>query len=57
MSSNEWEQGLAYVKKLREDLHTDDEIRQIMLEVGWEEEQIEQLVTLTARDPTTCPRG
>ncbi len=45
MSSNEWEQGLAYVKKLREDLHTDDEIRQIMLEVGWEEEQIEQLVT------------
>ncbi len=52
MSSNEWVKGLAYVKKLREDLHTDDEIRQIMLEVGWEEEQIEQLVTRPPHGPS-----
>jgi len=44
MSGNEWEQGRAYVRRLREELHTDDEIRQTMLEGGWEEEQIEELL-------------
>ncbi len=41
MSSNEWEQARIYVKRLREKGHTDDEIRQIMIEGGWEEDEVE----------------
>ncbi len=45
MSSNEWEQARAQVKKMREDGHTDDQIREMALERGWTQEQVEKILS------------
>jgi hypothetical protein len=41
MSSDEWGQARGYVKRLREKGHTDEDIRQMMLEDDWEEDELE----------------
>ncbi len=43
-SGNEWEQARAYVRMLREKGHADEDIRQMALERGWTEEQVEELL-------------
>ncbi len=44
MSGNEWSQARAYVRMLREKGHADEDIRQMALERGWTEEQVEKLL-------------
>ncbi len=58
MSSNEWEQARAQVKKMREDGHTDDQIREMALERGWTQEQVEKILSrevLQAPPPPSSP--
>ena len=55
MSSSKWEQGRAYVEQLRGEGRTDEEIRQVMLESGWEEEQLDDLFAVGAPSPSAEP--
>ncbi len=56
MAGDEWEQARAYVRMLRENGHTDEDIRQMALERGWTQEQVEQLLPGRAlRDPPRPP--
>ncbi len=57
MSGNEWEQGLAYVKKLRLEGHTDEDIRLIMLAGGWLARQVQRLLAPEAPPSTSGAKG
>lgn len=54
MSSDQWEQGQEYVEKLRQRGRSDDDIREALLQAGWQEAQLDKLVPVPDRAPRTA---
>ncbi len=55
MDRSDWQQARAYVELLRKDGRRDDDIRQILLNTGWSEEQVAGLLSREAPQAPAPP--